>query len=473
MSNQMSHRIILLNFPAKAEELLSKAGFNVERGYLGAYEAKDRLPFQTPHPLYEYDVLIYDSNYGTDLLKEFSSPINLFDQKGSYEALASFDGPPFVRVAFIGGTNGAKRLFHAGLKFVNLFEAEKSVSSFVEAKTVQTFAIPELHDVLVNFQGQIRNVRQFYLEDQDHYPFYCFPVLCSRSGQRVMGYGTTYDSAIIPRYVILPELRDHTQAVIKLLHCIDIVCPSLFPDRNKRNWLNADEFLLPEERTIQKEIRETIDQATKVIEAKRAAQEKIASENAFVKRLLFATEDSKQEPGDRLSGVVKKALEYLEFVVEDIDQKTKSAIKKEDFWVSEQDFLAITEVTGTANKNPKTKEWNDILARMTTLSNRRTDLELPLDKIIRGLLVLNYDIDNHPAKRPRVYTGEDEYIVETAVEQGIGLLSTVELHKIIVAIKEGRLTKGEARKIIRKPGRIEFDTTKIKPATDNAKAEAD
>ncbi len=219
---------------------------------------------------------------------------------------------------------------------------------------------------------------------------------------------------------------------------------------------------MPEEKRIQQEIKQKIDEATKVIEAKRVEQEQIAKENAFVRRLLVATEDSKQDPSDRLSGVVKKALEYLEFKVEDIDQLTKSAIKKEDFWVSEEDFLAITEVTGTVNKNPKTKEWNDMLARMTTLGKRRTDLQLPTNKTIRGLLVLNYDIDSQPAKRPRVYTGEDEYIVETAVDQGIGLLSTVELHKIVMAVKRGELNKGEARQILRKPGRIEYGAARPK-----------
>jgi len=39
----------------------------------------------------------------------------------------------------------------------------------------------------------------------------------------------------------------------------------------------------------------------------------------------------------------------------------------------------------------------------------------------------------------------------------------VELYKIIVVTKEGTMTNDEARKTIRKPGRIEFDATKIKP----------
>jgi hypothetical protein len=72
-------------------------------------------------------------------------------------------------------------------------------------------------------------------------------------------------------------------------------------------------------------------------------------------------------------------------------------------------------------------------------------------------VVLNYDIDNHPSKRPRVYTGEEEHIVHAAIDQSIGLLSTVELHRIIVAVKQGRISKPEARAVLRKPGRIEFD----------------
>ncbi|HEV8076319.1 MAG TPA: hypothetical protein VGP66_10740 [Candidatus Acidoferrum sp.] len=158
--------------------------------------------------------------------------------------------------------------------------------------------------------------------------------------------------------------------------------------------------------------------------------------------------------------MIKKALEFLGFGVEDIDQKTRSAIKKEDFWVTDGSFLAITEVTGTINKNPKIKEYNDILGRLTTIYKRKSDLVLPENAEVSGLLVLSYDIDNHPAKRPIVYSGADEHIAEGAVEQGIGLLSTVELHKIMVAVMENRLTKEAARAIIRKPGRIEFDEGK-------------
>jgi hypothetical protein len=155
--------------------------------------------------------------------------------------------------------------------------------------------------------------------------------------------------------------------------------------------------------------------------------------------------------------------------VADIDETTKSVIKKEDFWVRDGDFLAITEVTGTIHKNPKVKEFNDILGRIATIYKRKTDLTLPEGVNVSGLLVLNYDYDTHPSKRPRPYTGDDDHIAQTAFEQGIGILSTVELHKIIVAVKQGLLLKSEARALLKKAGRIELELKKV-PVTPPATA---
>lgn len=144
--------------------------------------------------------------------------------------------------------------------------------------------------------------------------------------------------------------------------------------------------------------------------------------------------------------------------MEDIDQKIKTVIRKEDYWVTDGNFLAIIEVSGTANKNPKVKEFNDILGRMATLYRRQNDLPLPTGYDIAGLLVLNYDVETPPSRRPRVYIGADAHIAETAVEQNIGILSTVELHKIVVAVKKGILTKHAARDLLKKPGRVEYST---------------
>ena len=71
-----------------------------------------------------------------------------------------------------------------------------------------------------------------------------------------------------------------------------------------------------------------------------------------------------------------------------------------------------------------------------TLYKSQTDLILPKAVTVSGLLVLRYYTAHHPAKRPKVYTGELEHIVQSTEEHGIGLLSTVEWHKIVIAVKE-------------------------------------
>jgi hypothetical protein len=208
--------------------------------------------------------------------------------------------------------------------------------------------------------------------------------------------------------------------------------------------------LLPEEVAVNEAIDEKVAEARSFIEAKQKEKEALAEANAFVRELLVAKEDPALPPAKRLSGVVKLALEFLGFQVEDIDQKIKKAIRKDG------KFLAITEVTGTESKNPKVKEFHDILGRMMTIYKRQTELVLPAGKDIGGLLVLNYDIETHPSRRPRAYTGADAHITDTAVEQNIGILSTVELHKIVMAVKKGIVTEDVARELVKKPGRIEY-----------------
>jgi len=291
----------------------------------------------------------------------------------------------------------------------------------------------------------------------NNYPFYHTVVLTSRSGEQVAAYGTTYPAETRPRYIILPQLRDFSNGIIGILQCLESVWPQLFPDKIKQDWISGDEFLLPEERRIGREIEAVIANASRQVGLKKQELASVIIENAFVRDLLTATEDAGIDPDHRLKAVVKKALHFLGFHVEDIDEKLRTVIKKEDLWVRDGEFLAITEVAGTVHKNPKIKEFNDILGRMTTIYRRQTDLQLPKDVAVSGLLVLNFDVNTHPSKRPRPYTSGDEHIIASAIEQGIGILSTVELHKMVVAVKENVLSKQVARALLKRNGRIEFD----------------
>jgi hypothetical protein len=449
-----------LNFSAKDGNAIAKAGYSVERGLLGKYDGERHIPFEAPHPLYEYDILFYNSTFTSEVVNEFPNPKNLFAETGSFDALSTLNRTPRVRISFIGASNGLTNLLHGGVHFVQLKKAEENVSLFIEGEH-DVFQIAELHKLIVGLKSQIGRVG-FFFSAPNSYPFYQVAALLSRDGKTISAYGTTYESDGHPHYILLPEVKNLSQTVIQILQCLEKTTPSLFPDKFNAAWLESDEFLLPEEREKDSEIERTISDTLAIVEKLREQRTEITKGNTFIRRLLVATEDSRIEAAERLSSVVRQALEFLEFAVEDIDAKTKSAIKKEDFWIRDGDFLGITEVTGTVHTNPKVQEFNAILGRMATLYKRQTDLMLPKAASVSGLLVLNYDIKNHPDRRPKAYTGELEHIVQSADENGIGLLSSVELHKIVVAVKEGILSKVDARNLLKKSGRIEFDRSRVK-----------
>jgi hypothetical protein len=461
-----SHRILLLNFTEKEALNVEKAGFNVERGVMGLPDMNwEFCPFAIPRPIYEYEVMFYNSclDRSPDLVSELENPRNLLNEKGSFRALAQLDGPPSVRVAFVGNTK-AEDIIPGGIPGVTLEDADRNVSTFVEFQR-DTFTIDALHKLIVGFKNQITSVGQFYSAAYSH-PLHHLRVLGSRDYKAIAGYGTRYQREL-PHYIILPQVKDFPRAIIETLHCLETLSPSLFPDRIRQDWINSDEFLLPNERRIKEEIAGIVSAAQVAVQAKETELAAASAANSFIRDLLTSLEDKNNEPGKQLSAVVKKALEFLEFEVDDIDAKTKSKIKKEDFWVREGNFLAITEVTGTVNKNPKIKEYNDILGRMNTIYKRKTDLCLPAGAETCGLLILAYDVKTHPSRRPKAYTGEDQHIIDAAAEQEIGVLSTVELHKIVVAVTEGRLSKIAARALIKEPGRIEFLPNESKPTVDN------
>jgi len=336
---------------------------------------------------------------------------------------------------------------------VKLIDADENVSSLREAEG-NSWRIPELDQTLMSLKTQVSSVGKFFKLEQSG-DIRNVLVLLTRSEQFVSGYGRKYEENF-PRYIVLPQMKNISQVVLQILECLENLAPELFPDRRTTNWLDGEGFLLPEEIALYEEIDQRVTEARTFVEAKQREVKDVGERNAFVRALLVAKEDPNLPLNERLSGVVKAALEYLGFQVEGIDEKIKSTIKKEDFWVTDEAFLAITEVTGTKSKNPKVKEFHDILGRMMTLYKRQSELVLPKGKNIAGLLVLNYDIETDPSKRPRAYIGADAHITETAVDQGIGILPTVELHKIVMAVKKGLLPKDAAREFLKKPGRIEY-----------------
>ena len=113
---------------------------------------------------------------------------------------------------------------------------------------------------------------------------------------------TTHGAETLPRYIILPQVRDFSRAVIDVLKCLESVWPELFPDKANFDWLSTDEFALPEEKEIENQIQRVISAATDEVKSKKEDLSRLRQENSFIRELLTATEDA-NEPGKRLSAV--------------------------------------------------------------------------------------------------------------------------------------------------------------------------
>jgi hypothetical protein len=444
------HLVLLANFSGDQAKPVVAAGFNTDIGSVGTAQPGNSGPivsFDAPHPLCDYDVYVRNESRGASSAgnQKYVDPLDLTIR------------PPLIRIAFVGGT-GERSLTSAGLPFLKLHPIQDNVSR-LETVPQENFAIPAVAQAIADLMSSFLLPIGSYitLSEAPAWPVRHFPVVTNRNGDEIAGYGVVVNgSGSQLLYVVLPQLKNNGAGLVEILRTIISHNPNILPGVRTRDWFSSDRFAFAEERKIDSEIAEKLSEMQAFQEQKRIEQTRVREQFGFIKQILVATEATTLDPSLRLATNVKLVLEFLGFVVEDIDAKKKGAIRKEDFWVRDGEYLAITEVTGTINKNPKSKEYNDILGRMNTIF-KRSDLVPELDRSkISGLLVVNYDVEGDPFQRPRLYSGDLEHIAEAAKESGIGILSTVELYKIALAVKEQGLTKELARSMLKEFGRIEY-----------------
>jgi hypothetical protein len=116
-TNQSAHRIILLNFTMKEAETIAKAGYNVERGFIGAgSQQASHLPYATPHPLYEYDILFYNSKTTEALAQEFPSQRNGFKDLGFQQTMTEVGTPRTLECRLSGRKRDSSFYYKAVLR---------------------------------------------------------------------------------------------------------------------------------------------------------------------------------------------------------------------------------------------------------------------------------------------------------------------------------------------------------------------
>lgn len=450
-------QVLMLNFTEADAERVRKAGFTVDLGF--AKDSSSGNGFSTPHPVYEYDVYIYNSVTA----KEIDSVY--FPDHRTSSQLTNLHAPPRIRVAFTGKVPQHTREL-IGTDQIKTTSAHSNIST-VLAVGGGGQAIKKLDQLIAQNVGGLALpvAQQLTATDEARtHPFNFNPVLVNRNGDVLGCYSSSYNR-VVPHYLILPQFKNNVEIAIKLLLHFAEAAPNMFPTLSAEGWENSSEFWNQDEKRIQDEIAKKELEHQAFLKEKEEQFLSAAGSMSFIKGVITALETSTMPTEDRLSTQVRLTLEYLGFIVTDIDAQISSVIRKEDFWVQDGDFFAITEVNGTQKKNPKRTEFNDLVGRMMTIFKRH-DL-VPDSSKLSGLLILNYDAKTHPDRRPTLYSGEDADIGSAAKGAQIGILSTVELYKLAREVMFERMTKDEARFRIK-----EFGLLTAFPPKDKAAAKA-
>jgi len=466
------HSILLLNFSEGEAELLRKSRFNVEIGATGkvAYRHPmggrvQRLGAFFPRPVYEYDVYVHNSEGSSAIPATVRQKITALEASAIPAPLSTFSGRPFVRIPFIGESSN-DALSMGGVPNVTLKKAHKADSILEVVDDLGgPFSIQRLHNLIASLRSQIKLpvsryvVSRYTAAESSFSPHLHQPVIVNRNGDVVAAYGVVLgDAGMSALYIVMPQLKENAKALVEILELLVQLAPDWFPDVQLLDWYDGEELKVSEEKEIQDEIDRIKKRTDDCVAECLRKIDNVRTEWDFLKRILVATEDA-EEAGAKLSASVRRVLEYLGFQVDDIDEKIRNAIRKEDFWIADEDFFAIGEVTGTVRKNPKQTEFSALLGRMKTIA-QRADLR-PERSRWTGMLIINHDLKTQPSRRPLLYSGGEEEVVKAAAENEIAVVSTVELHRIAMAVKEGKLDQKQARMILKRFGRIELEPSKI------------
>ena len=407
-----------------------------------------------PSPAHDYQIVVVNLDSAA-VEKEVGRFPDVQSEPTDAHLLLKHLDKGFV-LAFVGDAN-RDYLINAGINNINLIDADKRD---------RVFEKPGQSDSVFDFifdKNEILFPVQKYIESTFANDFHYAALKFNKNIDVIASYRTrdfyTDIEGVTHRYrratlLLLPQFADNFRVIADVLKVLFSERPDLFTNLSTQNWQNEPQFLPPEIEKIESEIATERNKFDKFLQKKEIEKNKAIKNHSHFIQILKA-DDQHFAGQNKLSVNVMKVLKFLGFGVEDVDEKIKSAIKREDYWVVDGDYFALGEVTGTESSNPKVKEFNDMLARILNVVKKGLP-ERYKDKDIKGLLIINNDRKNHPLKRTKLYTGDLEDTCETAAANGISILSTVELYKIATEVLLGRMSKDDARQLIKSGGRIEL-----------------
>jgi len=275
---------------------------------------------------------------------------------------------------------------------------------------------------------------------------YWFPLALNKYGAQVAAMKIVKSEGAESGLVfILPRLRDRPRFLSRFLkEVLPDFSPHLFPHIEGARWVHRPEYKLPRILELEGRIQQVQEEARcQIAELEKA----IKDEQAEIDHLYGLL----TQTGARLVSAVKKTLEVLGFqTVIDIDEEMKktgdTGPKREDLQVRDGSPILLVEVKGISglpSDEDALQAWKYVAPRMKEW--KRTD--------VQGLSIINHQRHLPALDRDNVEPFREDIVVN-AREQGFGLLTTWDLHRLARSFIRNQWRSEHVKALFYKVGRI-------------------
>lgn len=450
-------KILVLNFEWDSVELLASKGYDVEDGYteITSYSVSaqpvvaKRTKHYYPSPPYEYDMVIFNSNQKLAERAKYRMPSDSEQNlhKDIEQLCAKMNEGGFV-LAFVGiDGEPEKVLQYAGLSGVRTFAVDPRAKMLWTRDSDEG---SEVASILRKYSSLLilpvrRGIR---LAKPD------ISLIVNNADQTLGACIYRYKRVLFNesvkqlRAIILPQFQSNVRIAVELLGYVERAREDLFPSEGYE-WLEQEEYKFEEIAKIEEQIAELETDFAAKKEHLEEHKAEVQKSLQYLNLLLIADDSDEFKEDAQLTPSVKKVMEEdLGFPqVEWVDKRLKRGTLKEDLLIRDEDYIARVECKGTINPNPS-RDCFGQLANHLRLGQRKID-----GHQVRGLLVVNHHRRYPAFKRQPPYSDPDGEKLLKEYED-FGLLWTVQLYRIAMAVRAGSLPPEKARQLIKEPGRI-------------------
>lgn len=441
-------KVLLLNFTEKEAERLSEAtGLEVHRGFLDTKPgvvAKGRSAapqFYAPNSFYEYAAIFMNLDEDKAIKDEFSNRSRLWTERDMHNLVSFWRLKDGWLVAFIGNC-GYDDLHIIGMP-AKVTQAEDTDTACVFHRFSNYDGTDFRRSVAV-LSKKVKMPASKYLHFSDAIVDKDEPclreVFFNKNGDVIGAYMDNmhrYSDVDQPTCMLLPQFKNNIEVIEGLIN-EKAKISNLFHALRVNSWQEADNLLPTSVKAYEQQKGALAMKFDASLRALNAAQEAERQKYSHLTGLVA-------NQGDELVADVEWALrDVLRLGVTNSDALMRSRVRKEDLVITLGMKTLLAEVKGTESQNPSPAYVSQLLTHAA--------LNKKPDKVIDGcMLIVNYNLQQDPSKRPLAYSGELEGLLAD-----ITFLDTRVLHALILLVIEGDLTAEEAIGALDKLGRVQI-----------------